>query len=220
MVARRPRYLLPARARRQQGFIYMALIVFFGVLTVAAGAAMLSGAMLQRRTSEEQLIFVGGEFRNAIESYYQASAAAQPGAPRFPPRLEDLLADPRQKTLVRHLRQIYPDPLTGRAEWGTVQAPDGGVMGVYSLSPATAVKRFGFPPEFKYLEGKTKISQWQFIYVPPVIPVLPAAPEAAAPATTPAAPAAPGTAADTQLPDLQKLQDLQIQIPDEAAPAP
>lgn len=185
---------------RERGFIYMALIVFFGVLAVFAAYTMMSGAQLQRRNAEEQLIFVGGEFRRAIESYYNAAADLPPGASRYPARLEDLLADPRQKELARYLRQIYPDPLTGRREWGTVEAPGGGIMGVYSKSPAKAVKLFGFPPEFKYLEGKTKISDWQFVYVPPLLPVLPEAATAAVPAGSPpataqapvaAAPAAP-----------------------------
>lgn len=170
------------------GFVYMALIVFFGIIAISAAYAMMSGAALQRRNAEEQLIFVGGEFRRAIESYYWAAAELPPGASHYPARLEDLLADPRQKTLARYLRQIYPDPLTGSRDWGLVRSPDGGIMGVYSKSPAKAVKLFGFPPEFKYLEGKTKITDWQFIYVPPLLPpVL----DAAAPASAPAAAAAP-----------------------------
>ena len=184
----------PRLARRQHGFIYMALVVFFGVFAIFAGSAMISGGILQRRNAEEQLIFVGGEFRNAIKSYYDAGAAMPPGASRYPARLEDLLADPRAPELRRHLRQIYPDPLTGRQAWGTVAAPDGGIMGVYSLSPAKAVKMFGFPPEFKNFEGKTKIADWVFAYPPPPVPALLSdVPAAADP--VPAAPALPpGTA--------------------------
>ncbi|HEY4370677.1 MAG TPA: type II secretion system protein [Burkholderiales bacterium] len=175
-------------ARPARGFVYMALIVFFGIIAISAAYSMMSGAALQRRNAEDQLIFVGGEFRRAIESYYWAAADLPPGAPRYPARLEDLLADPRQKNLTRYLRQIYADPLTGRRDWGLVRAPDGGIMGVYSKSPAKAVKLYGFPLEFKYLEGKTRIADWQFVYAPPLLPpVL----DAAAPASVPAAPATP-----------------------------
>jgi type II secretory pathway pseudopilin PulG len=166
------------RAPRQRGFAYMALMVFFGVFIAVAGAAMMSGGMLQRRNAEEQLIFVGGEFRRAIESYYLASASMPPGSPRYPEKLDDLLADPRSKELRRHLRQIYPDPLMGQPNWGMVPAPGGGIMGVYSLSPAKAVKLFGFPAEFKYLEGKKTIAEWKFLYIAPTLPDIEAAAKA------------------------------------------
>lgn len=194
-------------APRERGFMYMALIIFFGVLLLGAGATMIQGASLQRRNAEEQLIFVGGEFRKAIQGYYFASAALPPGASRYPAKLEDLLADPRSKELKRYLRQVYRDPLTGNANWGTIEAPGGGIMGVYSLSPASAVKRFAFPAEFKYLEGKTKISEWRFMFIAPELPAIlqaaqagmaNTAPATAAPANTPpivpAAPAEPAPA--------------------------
>ena len=183
------------RSAPQRGFAYLALIIFFGAFLAIAGAAMITGATLQRRNAEEQLIFVGGEFRRAIESYYLASASMPPGTPRYPEKLDDLLADPRNKELLRHLRQIYPDPLTGQPNWGSVAAPGGGIMGVRSLSPAKAVKLFGFPPEFKYLEGKKLISEWVFVYIAPTLPTPEnAAALAAAIGLTPADPGAPAAA--------------------------
>jgi type II secretory pathway pseudopilin PulG len=211
----------------------MALVVFFGVLAVFAASAMITGAILQRNNAENELLFVGTEFRNAIKSYYESS----PGVPQYPPRLEDLLADPRFPAgAKRHLRQIYPDPLTGRPDWGTVAAPGGGIMGVYSLSPAKAVKMFGFPPEFKNFEGKGRISEWIFSYVPLVLPIAPApvaapadtaaaAPAAdAPPATTPvaapaaplpappAAPASPPSPSPEEQAALKKLEELLKQV--------
>jgi type II secretory pathway pseudopilin PulG len=175
----------------------MALVVFFGIFAIFAGSAMITGAMLQRNNAEVELLFIGGEFRNAIKSYYEAS----PGVPQYPPSLADLVSDPRFPAGTRrHLRQIYPDPLTGRPDWGTIAAPGGGIMGVYSLSPAKAVKRFGFPPEFKNLEGKDKISDWIFAYVAPELPVVPApavGPGGPATAVLPGTPAAPIAPADT-----------------------
>jgi len=178
------------RTPRQRGFIYMALVVFFGIFAIFAASAMITGGMLQRNNAEDELLFVGAEFRNAIKSYYEAS----PDKPRYPPGLVDLISDPRFPAATRrHLRQIYPDPLTGRPAWGTVAAPGGGIMGVYSLSPAKAVKLFGFPPEFKSFEGKGRISEWVFTYVAPEIPLVP--PAVAATPAVPAAPATPPAAA-------------------------
>lgn len=203
------------RAAPQRGFAYMALLVFFGVFVVTAGAAMMSGGMLQRRNAEEQLIFVGGEFRRAIESYYMASASMAPGTPRYPEKLEDLLADPRSKELRRHLRQIYPDPLLGMPNWGTVPAPGGGIMGVYSLSPAKAVKLFGFPTEFKYLEGKKTIAEWKFLYIAPALPEIEAAAKALG-----AVPPAQAGATTAQAPAPAAPAPAQPATPAPAAPAP
>ena len=183
----------PVRRRSQRGFIYMALVVFFGIFAIFAASAMITGGMLQRNNAEEELLFIGTEFRNAIKSYYEAS----PDKPQYPPGLVDLVSDPRFPAGTRrHLRQIYPDPLTGRPAWGTVAAPGGGIMGVYSLSPAKAVKLFGFPPEFKNLEGKGRISEWVFTYVAPELPPAATPPALAAPGASPtadpvAAPASP-----------------------------
>ena len=199
--------------RRQRGFIYMALIVFFGGFAIFAGSAIISGGILQRRNAEEQLLYVGTEFRNAFKSYVETSLQLQPGQQPYPAKLEDLLADTRVTPVKRHLRQIYRDPLTGQANWATVAAPGGGIMGVHSLSPAKAVKLFGFPPEFKHLEGKGKIVEWVFAYGVPVPPGAAGAAPATTPATTtppvtppapdptaaaPAAPAQPAPAAPAQ----------------------
>ena len=57
--------------------------------------------------------------------------------------------------------------MTGTAEWGLVQAPTGGIMGVYSLSNSLPIKTGGFDEADKELDGKTRYSDWQFFYTPP-----------------------------------------------------
>jgi len=53
----------------------------------------------------------------------------------------------------RHLRRLYPDPITNSAERGLVKAPDGGVMGVYSLSEQPVLKTGNFRVVDHSLEG-------------------------------------------------------------------
>jgi hypothetical protein len=89
------------------------------------------------------LLFVGGQFRTAIRSYYEAG----PVAGKFPPSLDDLLLDRRVPTPLRHLRRIFTDPVTGKPEWGLIFAPQGGVMGIYSLSEREPMKRDNFDAE-------------------------------------------------------------------------
>ncbi len=83
-----------------------------------------------RRTAETELLAIGKEFERAFASYCRQGAA---GGPRFPGSLDDLTRDPRVLGIRRHLRRVYVDPLT-RGAWGTVSAPGGGIMAVYSTS--------------------------------------------------------------------------------------
>jgi hypothetical protein len=66
------------------------------------------------------------------------------------------------------------DAITGKAEWGLVTAPTGGIMGVHSLSEATRLKTGGFDETDGVFEGKRRYSEWQFTYTPPEPPGAPA----------------------------------------------
>lgn len=147
----------------QRGFTLVGVLILAAILGVVAAATVTAGAALQRRAAEEELLFVGLQYRNAFKSYYESAAGAQ----RFPNQIEDLLRDPRFPGVKRHLRKIYADPMTGKAEWGTVPAPGGGIMGIFSLSAGTPIKIALFPPEFAEFEGKTSYAEWQFAYTPP-----------------------------------------------------
>ena len=86
-------------------------------------------------------------------------------------------------------------------EWGLVEAPGSTFMGVYSLSPETPIKQNNFRDADKAFEGKSKYSEWKFVYIPakPAAPVVPATPgktaTPASPVTTPDVPAVPVTPA-------------------------
>lgn len=150
--------------RAQAGFTY------FGVLFLVAmtGLALASFATVtsfeRQREREAELLFVGHQFREAIRLYYESSPG---GRKRYPPDLQALLQDPRTPNIRRHLRRIYPDPLTGKAEWGLVEAPGGGVMGVFSLSTQAPAKTANFEAADEGFTGARAYADWKFTYVPP-----------------------------------------------------
>jgi type II secretory pathway pseudopilin PulG len=118
------------RAGAQRGFTYLALLLALALSATALAAAGVVWHTETQRAQEAELLFIGGEFGRAIASFYNAT----PGpVKQLPKRLEDLLRDTRYPTLRRHLRKIYVDPITGKAEWGIVATP-AGISGVYSLS--------------------------------------------------------------------------------------
>ena len=112
------------------------------------------------REREQELLFIGGEYRRAIASYYRA------GAHQFPQDLNDLLEDKRFPEPRHHLRRLYTDPMTGAADWTILQSDMAGITGIASSSNAEPLKKKGFPLDEKTFEDKTSYSDWKFAYVP------------------------------------------------------
>lgn len=153
--------------RSGKGFSY--LTVLFVVAILAGGLALVGEVWHTTavREKEAELLYVGNQYRKAIERYYLN------GPRQYPRNLADLLKDPRKPGTERYLRQLYSDPITGKAEWGIVKAPDGGVMGVYSLSDSKPLKTANFRPRDAAFEGAAKYSDWNFLHAPPAQPAAP-----------------------------------------------
>lgn len=140
--------------RREAGFTYLAALL----LVALSGAALVSAVEFwshaRQREKEAELLWIGEQFKQAIGLYYQRS----PGAiKRYPEKLEDLLEDRRHLTTVRYLRRMYADPITGKAEWGLVKAPNGGIIGIHSLSRTQPIRR---------LESAQTYEGWRFTSAP------------------------------------------------------
>ena len=148
---------------RSAGFTYMALLFAIAIMGVALAATGTVWYQASQREKEQELLFIGNQFRQAVGLYYVRTPG---GAKRYPQRLEDLLVDLRGQGVQRYLRKIYRDPITKEAKWGIVQAPEGGIMGVYSLSQETPLKTSSFRQVDKAFDGKSKYAEWQFIYRP------------------------------------------------------
>ena len=134
---------MPTGSHKQAGFTYIGLliaVVFFGLGSVGAARIL---ASTERAERESELLFIGHQFRQAIRTYVQSG----PKAGQYPATLQDLLQDSRSPTPRRHLRRLFIDPVTGKADWGLVTAPEGGIMGVYSLSDREPQKRANFEAE-------------------------------------------------------------------------
>lgn len=147
--------------RRARGFTYLA--VLFAVAILAGGLA-LTGELWSTsaaREKEAELLFAGHQYRQAIARYYLSGPQRQ-----YPRALDDLLRDPRRPGAERYLRKLYPDPVTGRGEWGLVKAPDGGIQGVYSLSQERPFRVSRFKPRDRELEGAASYTDWKFVFAP------------------------------------------------------
>lgn len=144
-----------------RGFTYIGVLAILSVMMVAMGAVAQVWHTQMQRENEKELLFVGNQFRNAIGRYFVESGRG------FPTSLQALLGtDSNTKLNKRYLRKIYRDPMTGVDTWGLVLANDGQIAGVYSLSDKTPFKQAEFAERDNVFEGKTKYSDWQFVYTP------------------------------------------------------
>lgn len=142
----------PRRVRvRTGGFTYLMLLWWVALSGLMLAALAQSWVLDARRAREAELVWRGEQFRQAIEAY--ASVPVGEGQSQLPRRLEDLLEDRRSGELQRHLKRIWPDPMTGRTEWGLVREGDG-ITGVHSLSTARPLNA---------PEGVLRYEQWTFV---------------------------------------------------------
>ena len=137
----------------------LAVLLFILVTTLAASSLVVAHTTQVQRDKEEQLLFVGDQYRRAIASY---SSTVPPGGARaLPPSLDVLLRDPRFSTPVQHLRRLYPDPITGRTDWQLVME-NGAVVGIRSQSGRATLKKHGFARGYESFDGKQLYSEWVF----------------------------------------------------------
>ena len=149
---------------------YLKGYTYFGVLFVVvliglalSGASMVWQFQVQRQ-KEQQLLFVGHQYTEAIASYYHAAPG---GMKHYPKTIAELLRDPRYPNIKRHLRKPWLDPFTMKSDWVLIRTKQSGIAGISSLANGRPIKqrRFGNEVLDRRLGGKTSYQQWRFIYI-------------------------------------------------------
>lgn len=150
--------------RRESGFAYLLVLLLVVLMGLGLGAAGTLWHTESQRLKESELLYIGEQYRQAINRYYNAPGPIK----QYPKSLEALLLDSRQPTLTRHLRKLYPDPMTHKKEWGLVVDPDSQeIRGVYSLAPGEPLKQHGFALNQREFGEAKSYAAWQFVVMPP-----------------------------------------------------
>lgn len=130
---------LAARRSRfaARGAVYPLLLISIAAIGVATAALAQLWSVQVQREKEEELLFRLGQFRQAIQAY-------RADHNRLPKDLEELLQDRSRLQVRRYLRRIYPDPMTGKADWQLKLVADrtGAVSGVQDLNSRSTGKPF------------------------------------------------------------------------------
>ncbi len=129
-----------SRARRQRGIVLIALLLMLVLVSVGALAAAEIWSTTLKREREVQLLWVGNQYRKAIESYWKAT----PGRRKIlPSTIDQLLLDDRFPNPVMHLRQAYPDPMMPDADFELIRV-NNALVGVRSTSKEKPFKQANF----------------------------------------------------------------------------
>jgi type II secretory pathway pseudopilin PulG len=159
--SRIPRSVRSARHRAgATGFTYVGLMIAIVIMGIALSAVGTIWRTQAQREREEELLFIGREYRRAIAAYYAA------GAHQFPQELSDLLEDKRWPEPRHFLRRLYLDPMTGAADWTILRTDMFGITGIASSSNAEPLKKQGFPTDENAFNDATCYCDWKFAYVP------------------------------------------------------
>lgn len=145
----------------QYGVLLLGLLIVMALAGITLMAAVDFWTLQRQREREQQLLFVGDAYRQAIRHYY---FGAPPGSPRtLPTSLEALLDDDRYPTAAHHLRRLYPDPVTGKTEWGELRVGEF-IAGVFSLSEARPIKQAGFSVADAGFSEMASYRDWVFAF--------------------------------------------------------
>jgi type II secretory pathway pseudopilin PulG len=142
----------------QQGFTYIGMLVAVVIMGLMLSAVGRVWRTTEQREREIQLLYIGHAYRMAIASFYALGH-------RYPLTLQELVIDERFPIPKHHLRRLYADPLTGKADWSLVMTPNGqGIMGVASTSQAVPIKRDGFDTIDQAFKDADCYCSWEFVY--------------------------------------------------------
>lgn len=146
-----------AAPRRARGLTYLGLLVLLALQGAALAALGRHVSTAMQREREAELLFRGEQIRTAIARYH---AAVAPGI--YPASVDDLLVDRREGRTRHHLRRLWPDPFTGRADWEWLrEGAEGRIVGVMSRSAAPRWRRDG---PVAAGEGPPRVRDWRFVF--------------------------------------------------------
>ena len=155
-----------ASSIKQNGFTILAVLAAMFLSALAANAVITNVSQQNMREREAQLLQVGYLYRQAIKDYYEKSPGSEK---QWPKTLKDLTYDTRFVDVRRHLREVYPDPISRSEDWGMITIEAGGragISGLYSKSLAIPINTAAVSFADFEMPSITQYSDRKFEYVP------------------------------------------------------
>lgn len=143
----------------QRGFLMAASLLLLLLMGLFTLTLVRKWEHEDRVAKERDLLWIGAQFRAALASYANATPIGMAEAPR---QLEELLRDRRGPQEIQHLRRLYLDPMTGKADWALVRSVRGTIAGIHSTSQGRPMVRDGLWPVERQFADAKRYADWVF----------------------------------------------------------
>jgi type II secretory pathway pseudopilin PulG len=145
--------------KKNSGFTFIGLLSIIAISGIALAGVGIIWHQNSQREREKELLYIGNQYRLAIESYYNANSQKE-----LPKSLNDLVLDKRFIYKKRHIRKLYSDPMTFGKPFNLIMLNER-IIGVYSTSTDTPIKNSDFPTPYESFSKATNYTEWKFAYV-------------------------------------------------------
>lgn len=145
----------------QSGFTFIGLLIIISISGIVLSAVGIVWQQDVQRNKEQELLYLGDQYRRAITSYYESSPS---GGKQFPQKLTQLVLDKRFPTVKRHIRTLYANPISADKTW-TLIKEQGQIKGVTTPSSDKPIKVAGFDDAYKTFEKAKSYADWKFIHI-------------------------------------------------------
>jgi len=112
-----------------------------------------------QREKEKELLFVGEQYRLALNSYFESTPG---GVKQYPRSLNELLLDKRLPVVRRHIRRLYHDPMQPAQPWVLIKQQEF-IIGLHSSSTQKPIKKAGFSEPYASFEQAKTYADWKFV---------------------------------------------------------
>lgn len=143
----------------QYGVTYLWLLFIIFLMGIGLGKSIEIYSKIEQRKKEQELIYIGLLYRDAIRQYYISGQNEH----KYPTEMRQLLKDPRYIVIRRYLRTLYNDPITNRP-FILIYAAEGGICGVKSSSKKQPIRSNFNQIELTSFNFVKSYEQWEFRY--------------------------------------------------------
>jgi hypothetical protein len=136
------------------GYTFPLMLIIVAAMAFGAARLDLAQSYRLKRDKEAELLFRGLAYKRAIKAYYSKNG-------RYPRQLKEL-ADDRDSSKPRFMRQLYKDPITG-GDFKLILGSEGAIIGVVSASRDVPFKTVDFDKELEDFGDAKTYADWKFV---------------------------------------------------------
>lgn len=135
------------------GYTFPLMLIIVAAMAFGAARLDLAQSYRLKRDKEAELLYRGLAYKRAVKAFYSKNA-------RYPRQMNEL-ADDRDSSRPRFMRQLYKDPVTG-GDFKLILGSEGSIVGVVSASRDAPFKKVDFDKGLEDFGDAKTYADWKF----------------------------------------------------------